>query len=146
MWLLLRGRRTVKHTWPVYPAHGWHENATDGWNAADGNGRIFHANHATASKILHTCSDSSSAKMATTASCAPPRWNARHGYAKRTSPWRSTYDRSSPSPHGTARPPAHDYDGKARNATCTHGSSASQASAELQVHTSCQEPSSSGDA
>merc|ERR1712179_704921 len=99
---------------------------TDGWYATDGDGWLLHANHASTSKILYPCPDQSSAKMATTAGCAPPWRNARHGHAQRTSPW--------------------DHDGQARNATCSHGSSTSQAPAEFQIYTNSQEPSSSGDA
>jgi len=51
-----------------------------------------------------------------------------------------------PCTNGPARTSAHDYDGQARNATCTNGSSASETTAELQVHSYSQEPSSSGDA
>jgi len=111
-----------------------------------GDGWLLHANHASTSKILHPCPDQSPAKMATTAGCAPPWRNARHGHAQRTSPWRSTYDRSSSRPHGSARTSAYDHDGQARNATCSHGSSTSQAPAEFQVYTNSQEPTSSGDA
>jgi len=75
---------------------------------------------------------------------AQPRWPQQH--AQRTSPWRSTNDRSSSCPHGSARTSAHDHDGQARNATCSHGSSTSQAPAEFQVYTNSQEPPSSGDA
>merc|ERR1719150_951040 len=67
-------------------------------------------------------------------------------HAQITSPWRSPNDRSSSCPHGPARTSAYDHDGQARNATCSHGSSTSQAPAEFQIYTYSQEPSSSGDA
>merc|ERR1719228_3196140 len=69
-----------------------------------------------------------------------------HGHAKRTKARGTPHDWGTPCTHGAARTTANDHDGQARNATCTNGSSASQTSAELQVHSYSQEPSSSGDA
>merc|ERR1712106_726944 len=125
--------------------HGRHAHAANGRHAADGNGRLLHAHHASASEILHPCSDQSSAKMASAASCSSPRRYARHGNAQRTSP-RSPHGRSSSRPNGSARTSAHDHDGSPWYAPSPDGSPASQTSAELQVHPHCQESTCSGDA
>merc|ERR1712012_957386 len=79
----------------VHPAHGWDEDAGDGWDAADGDGRILHAHHASASEILHSSSDQSSAQVALSArhGSSQTSAHARHEHGRqtrRTSETRST--------------------------------------------------------
>merc|ERR1719154_644975 len=81
--------------------------------------------------------------MAPAASCPTPRWHARYGYAKRTTPWTS-HDWSSTRPHGSARTPANDDDGSPWHAPSSNGSPTGSPSAEFQVYSHSKESSSSG--
>merc|ERR1719282_2038772 len=113
---------------PVHPEDGRHEDAGNGWYAANGNGTILHANHASASEVLHPCSDPSPAPLARSArwyGSPPTPAHARHdphgqtrggsrGQTWLRPPHVRSPRRSRATPDGPRRRPAHD-DGQARH-------------------------------